>query len=210
MSPRRSAVEAARTRDAIIARSIEIASVEGLEAITIGRLASDLEMSKAGVLGGFGTKEELQRAALAAAIDVFRREVWEPSAEAEPGLARLEAICEHWLSYLERRVFPGGCFLTAASCEFDDRPGPVHDAIANALALWLKTLEQEAQRAVDEGELPQGSDAALIAFQLNAVAMGANQALQLLGDRRALVLAHEAMRETLGQPRSARRSRARR
>lgn len=191
-------MQARQTRAAIIARAVEVASVEGLEGITIGRLATDLELSKAGVLGHFGTKEALQHSALEAAIATFREEVWEPSVDAPPGLARLQAICEHWISYLERGVFPGGCFLTAAACEFDDRTGPVHDAIARALKLWLSTLRREAQTAIEAHELPPRSDPARIAFQLNALAMGANQALQLLGDRQAAVVARAAMLETLG------------
>lgn len=198
MSPRRSAVEAGRTREAIIARSIEIASIEGLQGVTIGRLASDLQMSKAGVLGRFGTKEVLQRATFEAAAEIFRREVWEPTVEIAPGLKRLEAICEHWVSYLDRRVFPGGCFFTAASCEFDDRAGPVRDAIAGALKLWLSTLRKETQTAIDNGELPSSFDPAMIAYQLNALAMGANQALQLLEDPHAVAHARRAMRATLG------------
>jgi AcrR family transcriptional regulator len=211
MSPRRSAADAHRTREAIIARSIEIASTQGLEGITIGRLAGDLRMSKAGVLGHFGTKEELQRTTLQAAIETFRREVWEPSLEAPPGLQRLEAVCERWISYLQRPVFPGGCFLTAASCEFDGRKGPVRDAIERALRLWLRTLEEEARAAIDAGELPHGSDSAMIAFQLNSIAMGANQALQLLADTDAVAIARTAMSQTLGlgQPGAAVRSQAR-
>lgn len=154
-------------------------------------------MSKAGVLGHFGTKEDLQLSTLHAAIDIFRREVWEPAADVTPGLARLKAICDHWISYLERRVFPGGCFLTAVSCEFDDRPGPIHDAIARALKIWLRALRDEAQTAIDDGDLPPRTDAAAIAFQLNALAMGANQALQLLDDAHATRLAHRAMHDML-------------
>src|SRR3954453_6696363 len=126
--PRRSAADAARTRTSILDRSVAVASVEGLEGLTIGRLATDLDMSKAGVLGHFGTKEELQLAALRAAREVYRREVWDRAASAAPGRARLLAIADAWMSYLARDVFPGGCFVTAAAAEFDDRPGRVHDA----------------------------------------------------------------------------------
>src|SRR3954468_17318982 len=108
--PRRSVADAARTHQAIIARAVAVASVEGLGGLTIGRLAADLEMSKAGVLGHFGTKEELQLEALGAAREIYRREVWEPARDAAPGRARLLAIADAWLSYLARDVFPGGCF----------------------------------------------------------------------------------------------------
>jgi AcrR family transcriptional regulator len=202
MSPRRSLAEAQETRAAIVHRAVDVSSVDGLEGLTIGRLASDLHMSKSGVLGHFGTKEALQLAALEAAIDRFRREVWEPAAQAEPGLPRLLAICDAWISYLERDVFPGGCFLTAAACEFDGRDGPVRDAIADAMSLWYRALEAQVREAIDTGDLPQGSDPKSIALQLNALAMGANQALQLFDDRRAAQAARRAMRATLSASRS--------
>jgi AcrR family transcriptional regulator len=181
-----------------VQRAVDLASVEGLEGVTIGRLATDLRMSKSGVLGHFGTKEQLQRSALEAAVTIFQREVWDPSLSAEPGLPRLLAICDAWISYLERDVFPGGCFLTAASCEFDGRAGPVRDAIADTLRRWHRLLESEARTAINAGQLPQTFDPKLIAFQLNALAMGANQAIQLTGDYRAARLARRAMRAALG------------
>lgn len=177
-----------------------VASVEGLDGFSLGRLADDLQMSKSGVLGHFRTKQELQLRALEAAIEVFRREVWEPSLGAEPGLARLEAICDAWISYLERGVFPGGCFLTAASCEFDGHPGPVRDAIRNALAGWQRVLRSQVRLAVDAGELAADADPQMIAIELNALAMGANQAIQLFENPRAVRLAHRAMRATVGPP----------
>jgi len=197
MSPRRSQLEARQTRAAIVERAVQVSSVEGLEGLTIGRLASDLQMSKSGVLGHFGTKEALQLTTLEAAIQVFRREVWERTADAETGLPRLLAICDAWISYLERDVFRGGCFLTSASCEFDGREGPVRDAIASALSRWHEALGSQARAAIDAGDLPPGSDIAAIAFQLNALAMGANQALQLFGDQSAPQAARRAMRATL-------------
>src|SRR3954470_8087439 len=101
---RRSAAEAAQTRTAILDRSVALASVEGLEGLTIGRLATDLDMSKAGVIGHFGTKEELQLAALSAARATYKREVWDRAAAVAPesGRARLLAIADAWLSYLAR------------------------------------------------------------------------------------------------------------
>jgi AcrR family transcriptional regulator len=189
---------ALETRAAIVDRAMRVASVEGLDGFTLGRLADELQMSKSGVLGHFGTKQELQLSALDAAVGVFTHEVWEPSLEAEPGLPRLLAICDAWISYLERGVFPGGCFLTAASCEFDGRPGSVHDAIAHALSVWYRALRSQVRVAIDAGDLPAESDPETIVFQLNALAMGANQAIQLFGDPSAGRLAHRAMRSTLG------------
>jgi AcrR family transcriptional regulator len=204
--PRRSAAEALQTRAAILDRCVDLASAEGLEGLTIGRLAEELRMSKAGVLGHFGTKEELQLAALRNAVGIFTREVWEPAAGAAPGRPRLLAIGDRWLSYLERDVFPGGCFVTAASCEFDDRPGRVRDALAARQAQWLGVLAGEARTAVRNGELPRGADPDDVAFTLNAIAMGVNQSRRLLGDPDATARGWRAMRTLLGAPRARRRS----
>lgn len=198
MSPRRSDADAKQTRAAILERAIQRASTDGLGGFSLGGLAAELQMSKSGVIRHFPTKQDLQRCALQGAIDIFSREVWQPSIAAPPGLQRLLAVCEAWISYLERDVFTGGCFLTAASSEFDGRPGPVHDAISAALSRWLATLAAEARAAIAAGELPPDSRPEAIAFQLNALAMGANQSIQLLEDRDGARLALGAMRATLG------------
>ena len=126
--------------------------------MTIGRLAGRLEMSKAGVIGPFGSKEQIQLAAFEAAKEVFRDEVWEPAAGAEPGLPRLEAICEAWLAHLCGDAFPGGCFLTQAAAEFDGRPGAVRDAVESTSRLWEGVLARDAAIAVEHGDLPAGTD----------------------------------------------------
>ena len=198
MSPRRSVAEAQRTRSAIVERAVDVASEEGLEGLTIGRLAADLEMSKAGVLGHFGSKEALQVAAVEEAVALFAREVWEPVAAMEPGLDRLAAVCDAWIDYLGGAVFPGGCFFTAASCEFDARGGPVRDRIEAQLKLWRSVLRHDAKAAVAAGDLPPDTDPAQIAFELNAIAMGANQARQMHGDPDAMDRARRAMRRVLG------------
>jgi AcrR family transcriptional regulator len=205
---RRSAADAARTRAAILDRSVALASVEGLEGLTIGRLAGDLQMSKGGVLGHFGTKEELQLAAFDAALEVYRREVWMPAKDAAPGRARLLAIADAWLSYLGRDVFPGGCFLTAAACEFDDRPGRVRDAVIAAHRLWIGVLAAEVRTAVAKGELPRPTDPEDVAFGLNAIAMGVNQARRLGVDSGAPERGWRAMRTLLDAPRARRRKRS--
>jgi AcrR family transcriptional regulator len=203
--PRRSVADAARTREAILDRSVALASVEGLEGLTIGRLAADLHMSKAGVLGHFGTKEELQLAALGAARAIYRRELWERAQDATPGRARLLAIADAWLSYLARDVFPGGCFVTAASCEFDDRPGRVHDAVVALHREWMAVLAAEARRAVADGDLPRGTVPEDVAFTMNAIAMGVNQGRRLVGDPDAPARGWRAFRTLLHAPRARRK-----
>ncbi|MCK2213483.1 TetR/AcrR family transcriptional regulator [Actinomadura sp. ATCC 31491] len=198
MSPRRSAAEALGTRSAILDRSVAIASAEGLEGLTIGRLALELDMSKSGVLGHFGTKEALQLAVLERADEVFRAEVWEPARQAAPGLPRLRVLCEAWISYLEREVFPGGCFFVAAAHEFDGRPGPVRDAVEARFAAWRARLRKEARRAAEAGDLPSGTDADLLAFELTGLVMALNHAVQLHRDPEAGHLARRAVRARLG------------
>lgn len=154
-------------------------------------------MSKAGVLGHFGTKEGLQLAVLEAAIERFLDEVWRPVEHVEPGLTRLQAISEAWLSYLERGVFPGGCFLTAASTEFDGRPGVVRERVSGALRAWRTTLTREAARATSAGELPRDADPAVIAFQLGALMLGVNQAIQLFQDPASAAHGRAAIRALL-------------
>jgi len=200
MPGRRSDSEAQSTREAILRRSVDIASVEGLEGLTIGRLAADLGMSKAGVIGHFGSKEELQLAALELAADIFRTEVWEPAADLEPGLPRLLGILNAWTGYADRPAFPGGCFIAAASFEWDGREGRMHDAVASHTGRWRKVLIAEIERAVEKGELPADTDPAQAAFGLEALASGMNPARQLHGDKDAAAWSLRAMRAVLGLP----------
>jgi len=182
MSPRNTVEGAAATRDSIVAEAVDRASLEGLEGITIGKLASSLGMSKAGVVGRFGSKQAIQLAAVEAAVAIYRREIWDRASAAPEGIERLRAIAAAWMSYLERDVFPGGCFMTAASTELDDRPGPVRDAVLAALDLWDSVLAREAEVAVAAGDLPAGTDPAAIAFAMNGIAMATNQAHRLRRD----------------------------
>ncbi len=179
---RRTQEDTERTRAAILDVAVQSASTDGLEGLTIGRLADGVGMSKSGLIRHFGTKEQLQLAALEAAVAIFTEEVWAPAAGAAPGLPRLRALCDAWLAHLERGTFPGGCFLTAASLEFDDRPGAVRDAVAATMAGWLGVLGREAKAAREAGALPAGTDPRQLAFELNAAVMGANWASRLLRD----------------------------
>jgi AcrR family transcriptional regulator len=195
--PRRSALQVADSRAQTLDAAVELASVIGLEGLTIGGLAEQLEMSKSGLVGRFGSKERLQLAAVELAAEVFREVVYEPAAPEPPGLRRLEAICDAWIAYLGDPPFSGGCFLTTAMVEFDARPGPVNDAVREAMALWLRVLEREAATAIQNGELPPGTDPKEIAFTINALAVGANCHYQLHRDREALRRARRAMATVL-------------
>ncbi len=196
--PRRSAADVADSRASAVEAAVDLASVEGLEGITIGRLAGDLAMSKSGLIGRFGDKQALQRAVLDAAIERFTDAVWRPASTAAPGLTRLEAIVDAWIAYLRADVFPGGCFVTTASVEYDARPGPLRDDVAAAVRRWLRVLEGEARRAREAGDLPAERDPADVAFELHSLASGGSVAGRLLGDRAALDRTHAAMRRAIG------------
>ena len=186
-----------KTRQTILNRAIDIASLEGLEGLTIGRLADELQMSKSGLFAHFGSKEELQLAAIETARLLFVEEVLRPALAAPRGYPRLMAICRSWLNYVTRKVFPGGCFFAAASFEFDGRPGPVRDAIAEAMSEWVATLEKAVRLAKEEGDLDPRTDPAQIAFELNALFFGANFASQLRGDPHAVRRAERAIEHRL-------------
>ena len=197
--PRRSQTEVAETRAAVTQAAVERASVEGLEGLTIGGLAGETEMRKSSVFSLFGSKRDLQRATLEAAVGQFREEVWEPVAGEPPGLPRLLALCESWLDYHQCEVMPGGCFLTTATIEYDARPGPLRDAVAETMERWLGVLEREAATAIEAGDLPADTDPADVAFQLNALAAAASYGFQLWRDPEVFERARRSMRRALQQ-----------
>jgi AcrR family transcriptional regulator len=178
------ATKGERTRAAILDRAVDLASVEGLEGLTIGRLAGDLRMSKSGLFRHFGSKQDLQLATVGAARDRFVAMVLEPASAAPDGAPRLRAMAEHYLDYLYS--FPGGCFWGATASEFDDRPGPVRDAIAASLDAWMAELVRQATAAGI-------ADPDRYAFELYAVVMAANARWRLTGDRRTFDLARAAL-----------------
>lgn len=174
------------TRAAILDRAVDLASVEGLEGLTIGHLATELEMSKSGLFAHFGSKQELQLATVEAAATRFRRAVIEPAAAAPEGAPRLAALVDAYLAHLDSDSYSGGCFWVSTSAEFDDRPGPVRDAIAAALDAWLGVLEHQARLAGLE-------DPDRVAFELYALVMGANSRFRLSGERRVFGQARAAI-----------------
>jgi AcrR family transcriptional regulator len=186
-----------RTRQSILDRAVDLASLEGLEGLTIGRLADELGMSKSGLFAHFGSKEELQLATIQAAGERFVDEVFRPALQAERGYPRLMAICRSWLSYVKRNVFPGGCFFAAASFEFDGRPGVVREAIARNMHEWIGAIEKAIRMAQDEEQLDPNVDPKQLAFELNSLFFGANFACQLLGDKHALERAGQAIEDRL-------------
>jgi len=183
------------TRRVVLRRAVDVASVDGLAGLSLGRLATELELSKSGVFALFGSKEELQLATIDVALEIFRSHVVTPSLSAEPGLPRLHAVCEKWLDYSERRVFPGGCFFFNVGAEFDARPGRVRDAVAAASGSFAAFLREPAEEAVALGHV--GADAEVLAFELHALGRAANADAVLGGGARPYALARRAIRARL-------------
>jgi AcrR family transcriptional regulator len=186
-----------RTRQSILERAVDLASLEGLEGLTIGRLADDLNMSKSGLFAHFGSKEDLQLATIEAAAQRYIREIFTPALEQPRGFPRLMAICESWLSYVRRGVFPGGCFFAAASFEFDSRPGAVRDTVRRLMDDWIGALEKAIRMAKDEGHLRKDVDPSQLAFELNSLFFGANFAYYLRNDADAIEKARLAVQQRL-------------
>ncbi|WP_141583944.1 TetR/AcrR family transcriptional regulator [Actinomadura sp. WMMA1423] len=167
-----------QTRSTILCRAADIASAEGLEGLSIGRLATELRISKSGVFTHFGSKEELQLATVRKAVEVFRRNVVEPARAAPEGIRRVRALLDAWQRYQREPVFPGGCFFHSTMAEFDARPGRVRDAIAASQLDWRAFVERCLREARDLGEIGAATDVPQLAFELDALCRtGAAQAL---------------------------------
>jgi AcrR family transcriptional regulator len=171
----------ARTRQLVLRRAVDVASLEGLGGVSFGRLAEDAGLSKAGVQTLFRSKEALQLATADYAQELFAAAVLEPAAAAPRGVARLRALVDRWIRYAREPLFAGGCFWAANLPEYDSRPGPVHDVLFAHHRQWLRLLAAELRHAAAGGEIaPVNADVA--AFQIDAVLCAANTALRV-GDR---------------------------
>jgi AcrR family transcriptional regulator len=188
---------AAQTRREILSVAVDIASAEGLEGVSIGRLAGELQMSKTGVFAHFGSKEQLQLATVETAKQIFLEQVAQPALGRPRGLPRLKAMLESWLGYVERVVFRGGCFFAAASAEFDSRPGAVRDQIAALTKAWLVALQDEIACARSRKEVRASINPAQLAFELHAYVQEANWAFKLFNDKSAFERARRAIADRL-------------
>ena len=198
MAGRRTDEQARATRAAILEAAVDLASRAGFEGVTIGALAKELDMSKAGVLGHFSTKEALQLAAYAHAVEIFRMAVIEPARGVPGGLPRLRALCANWADFIESPPWSGGCVLTAASFEFDDRPGAVRDAMRAGAMSWRGLFVRHAEIAIEAGDLQDAGDASQVAYVIVALATGAIQLRQMDRDPKAPQRFREAVALQLG------------
>lgn len=186
-----------RTRAAILTEAARLATVDGLDGLTIGGLATAIGMSKSGLYAHFGSKEDLQLATIASARETFVAEVFVPALATPQGIRRLYAACDAFLSHIERRVFPGGCFFAVAAADVGTRAGAVRDAVAAQQRDWVELLERLARKAMEVGELEPGVDPAQLAFELNAVLVSASSTFVLQEDAAVFERARAAVRRLL-------------
>jgi AcrR family transcriptional regulator len=163
-----------RSRNAILREAAQLATVEGLDGLSISRLAEAVGMSKSGLFAHFGSKEELQLATIETATALFTEEVIEPASVASTGLERLRQFAEGFLRHVEADVFPGGCFFASVAAEMDTHPGPVRDLAVQVVDEWHRRLvtavrDAQAEGAIDPSEVPEQ-----LAFELNAYLLLAN------------------------------------
>ncbi len=195
--PKRSQQAALETRREILQRALDLASIDGLSGVTIGRLSDAISMSKSGLFAHFGSKEGLQLAIVDAAAEAFEKAVVAGDLGARGGLPRLVEVAEAWIRYLEKGPYRGGCFFAAVSPEIDDRPGRVRDRVVELTRGWLAILETEAEAAREAGDLADDIDSAQLAFEIHAFVQEANWAFQLHGDAEAFRRARRAVRRAI-------------
>ncbi len=178
---RRTRADGERTRRLILDTAVRLATVEGLDGLSIGKLASATGISKSGVYAHFDSKEDLQLATVETARALFIEVVVTPTFERK-GLDRLRALCESFLSYVERRTLPGGCFFAAAAAELGGRPGPLRERVAENQRDWIGVLTAAAEEATSRGQLRVDTDVAILVFELNALVIAANTGFILQDD----------------------------
>jgi len=195
---RRTRSDGERTRAAILREAVSLATVDGLEGLSIGNLADALTMSKSGLYAHFGSKQELQLATVDEAGRIFQLEVIAPALAATTAVARLVAVCDAFFDHLERRTFPGGCFFAGAALEMGTRPGRVKDRVAAFQTAFHQLLQQLAVAAVQDGDLADDEDPVALAFELNGIILAADSNFVLHDDPGALAIARKVVRRRLG------------
>jgi AcrR family transcriptional regulator len=194
---RRPRSDGERSRRAILDGAARLATVEGSDGLSIGGLAKAIGMSKSGLYAHFGSKEELQLATITAAEEVFDADVIAPAMQSDDGLPRVEALCERFLSHVERGVFPGGCFFASVAAELDTRPGPVRDRIVTFQSEWAELVASGLRAAQLQGDLEEDASVEQLTFEINAMLAQANGVFLLQNDRKVFDLARRAIRERL-------------
>lgn len=188
-----------QTHQRILEAAERLASQEGLEALTIGRLAEETQMSKGGLFAHFGSKESLQIEVLEFTSEAFAATVVQPALQMEEGLPRLRTLFDRWLAWLSRPEVPGGCILLSASSEVDDRPGPVRDAVVAQMRSLLLMVVKFTRQAQERQQLRAGVDPHRLAFSIQGLLLSYHHSHRLLRNPRAQEHARAAFEDLLDQ-----------
>jgi AcrR family transcriptional regulator len=191
-----------RTRRSILEHAVRIASRDGLEGLTIGRLAEELALSKSGLFAHFGSKEALQVQVLEAAAERFVEAVVRPALAAPRGEARLRALFERWLYWAKSEERPGGCLFVQAAAELDDKPGKARERLVSLQRDWLASATRIVRTAVEEGDFRADCDPEQFGHDLYSIMLGYHHASRLMADPRAESWAHRAFENLVAAARS--------
>ena len=194
----------AQTREAILERSLSLASHLGLEGLTIGRLAEELDLSKSGLFAHFRSKEELQLQTLQRAAEQFVEAVVRPALAVRRGERRVRALFERWLRWPEVVPQPGGCIFVAAAAELDDRPGPARDLLVRLQRDWLDVIATTVRAASTEGDFRRDVDPGQFAYELYGIMLVSHHATRLLRDPKAAERADRAFTRLVDSARARR------
>ena len=195
-------VRGAKTRTDVLRAAADLASRRGIEALTLGALSEQLQMSKSGIVKHFGSREKLQLATVDYASEVFAEVVLGPAADQVPGLDRLRSITARWIDYLTGPTFSGGCFFYAAAAELDRQPGPLRDLVEANVRAGLALVRDDLSAAVDQGDLAADTDIDQVLFELHAFLQEVSLTHLLLEDPTGRVRGERAIEHLLGRHRA--------
>jgi len=190
------------TRAAIVEAAMDMAAREGLEGLTIGTLADQMQMSKSGVFAHFGSREDLQLAVLKEYVQRFVHDVLRPAVKKPRGLPRLEAILDRWVAFLAREI-SRGCIMIAGAVEYDDRPGPQREAMVTIITGWKAELLKAIRQSVQEGHLRRATDAHQMVFEIYGVMLAMHQDARLLRSADSAKRARAGLRRLLEDARTS-------
>jgi AcrR family transcriptional regulator len=197
---RRRTLRGEQSRLTILETAARLATVEGLEGLSIGRLAEVLGISKSGLFAHFRSKEELQLATIETAVAIYNREIVEPALAVPPGIERVLRLCDAFFEFVGRGDFPGGCFFVYTSVDPANRREAIRARLADEQRAWLGLIEQLVRECVEAGDLPQSADPRRLAFELDAIMIGADANFVLLEESAFLDEGRAAIRRCLGVP----------
>jgi AcrR family transcriptional regulator len=199
LSPRKRRADGEKSRNAILREAAQLATVEGLGGITIGRLASAVGMSKSGLFAHFGSKQELQLATIEIASDVYDELVVAPALLEPTGIGRLRALAERFLEHVESDIYPGGCFFASVAAEMDTHPGPVRDLAVRVTTEWFAEIVQAVRDGQAEGAIDRSEDPEQLAFEIDSYLLLANAQYVVVRDSTPIDRARRAIERRLGE-----------